>query len=249
MRGQAWTVKNLIELKNAQRVAIDGNLIENNWAAAQQGAAIVLTPRNQNGTAPWTIVQQVQFTNNLVRHVASVFNVLGQDDLNLSRMTNGITIRNNLFLDVSRASYGGTGALLLTNGGDGITIDHNTVFTDGTSDVFADGASVLGLSLTNNIVPDNIWAIKGSGTAAGTSTIAKYYPGSIVRRNVFAAGHAATYPTDNFFPATVAAVGFVDISGGNYELTAASPYRTSATDGSAVGADQPTILGLVPLAP
>jgi hypothetical protein len=51
-RGQAWTVKNLIELKNAQRVTIDGNLIENHWAAAQPGFAIVLTPSNQDGNAP-----------------------------------------------------------------------------------------------------------------------------------------------------------------------------------------------------
>ena len=101
-------------------------------------------------------------------------------------MTNAITIRNNLFLDVSQASYGGTGALLLTYGGDGITVDHNTVFTDGTSVVFADGDAALGVSFTNNIVPDNIWAIKGSGTAAGNGTIARYYPGAILR-NVFTA--------------------------------------------------------------
>ncbi len=128
-------------------------------------------------------------------------------------------------------------AMLLTYGGDGITVDHNTVFTDGTSVVFADGPAALGVSFTNNIVPGNIWAIKGSGTAAGNGTITQHYPCSIFRRNVFTAGHAATYPTDNFFPANVAAVGFADIAGGNYQLTAASPYLTSATDGSPVGAD------------
>src|SRR5262249_37862108 len=79
---EGWTIKNLIELKNAQRVVIDSNLIENNWAAAQQGYAVVLTPRNQDGTAPWSVVQQIQITNNVVRHVSSVFNVLGNDDGN-----------------------------------------------------------------------------------------------------------------------------------------------------------------------
>src|SRR4029077_3526512 len=124
-RGQAWTVKNLIELKNGQRITIDGNLIENNWAAAQIGYAILLTPRNQDGSAPWTVVQQVQFTNNIVRHVASVFNVLGNDNLNASRTTNAITIRNNLFLDVSRTNWGGSGWFLLTYGGYDITVDQN----------------------------------------------------------------------------------------------------------------------------
>jgi hypothetical protein len=66
---------------------------------------------------------------------------------------------------------------------------------------------------------------------------------------VFTAGHAATYPTDNFFPANVAAVGFADIAGGSYQLAAASPYLTSATDGSPVGADVTAILRLVPLTP
>jgi hypothetical protein len=248
-RSQGWTVKNLIELKNAQRVTIDGNLIENNWAAAQSGFAIVLTPRNQDGTAPWSVVQQIQITNNLVRHVASVFNLLGQDNLQPSRMTTDVTIRNNLFLDVSHTSYGGAGTFMLTNGGDGLTIDQNTVFTDGTQILSADGAAVLGLTFTNNIVPDNAYAIKGTATAAGTATVAKFYPGAIVRRNVFIGGHSATYPTDNFYPASVTAVGFVDLSGGNYALTAASPYANAATDGTAVGADQTAILALVPQAP
>src|SRR5439155_19384854 len=79
-RAQDWSVKNLFELKNAQRVSIDRNVFENHWLAAQAGYAIVFTPRNQSGTAPWSVVQQVEFTNNIVRHVSSVFNVLGTDN-------------------------------------------------------------------------------------------------------------------------------------------------------------------------
>src|SRR5262249_45679041 len=47
-RTQSWQVKNLLELKNAQRVAIDGNVLEYNWQAAQNGYAIAFTPRNQD---------------------------------------------------------------------------------------------------------------------------------------------------------------------------------------------------------
>jgi hypothetical protein len=64
-------VKNHLELKNAQRVTVDGNLLENNWAAGQSGYSIMLTPRN-SGSAPWTRVQNVTFTNNIVRHVPAV---------------------------------------------------------------------------------------------------------------------------------------------------------------------------------
>ena len=248
-RSQGWIVKNLIELKNAQRVTINGNLLENNWAAAQQGFAVVLTPRNQDNTAPWTVVQQVQFTNNIVRHVASVFNVLGNDNINASLTTNAITIRNNLFLDVSRASWGGSGWFLLTSGGRDITVDHNTVFTDGTSVVYADGAGVVGFTFTNNIVPDNAWAIMGGGASPGNGTIGAYYPGAIIRRNVFIAGQSRIYPTDNFYPATIEEVGFADIAGGNYRLKLSSPYMGAATDGTAIGGDQSAVVALGPMAP
>src|SRR6185369_10970399 len=139
-RGQPWRVKNLLEFKNAQRVVVDGNVIENNWLAGQSGYAVLFTPRNQDGTAWWTVVQQVQFTNNVVRHVAAAIAILDNDDVGSSLQTNAITVRNNLFDDVSAARYGGTGWFLLTVGALNVTVDRNTIFADGTSDLFADGA-------------------------------------------------------------------------------------------------------------
>ena len=38
-KAQTWSVKNLLELKNARRVLIDGNLFEGNWRDAQNGFA------------------------------------------------------------------------------------------------------------------------------------------------------------------------------------------------------------------
>ena len=98
---QSWTVKNLIEFKNAKDVIVEGNTIENNWAAGQQGYSILFTPRNQSNTAPWVIVKNVTIQNNVIRHVAAVFNILGYDDIATSRQTQDITIRNNLIYDVS----------------------------------------------------------------------------------------------------------------------------------------------------
>ena len=77
--GIQWSVKNLFELKNAQRVLIDGNVFERVWPVAQAGFAIQLTPRNQNNTAPWSTVQDVTFTNNIVRYAGNGINMLGQD--------------------------------------------------------------------------------------------------------------------------------------------------------------------------
>ncbi len=74
-----WTVKNLVELKNAQRVTIEGNVVEYAWKAAQTGFAFLLTPKNQENTAPWTVVQDVVIRYNTVRHVNGGVNILGRD--------------------------------------------------------------------------------------------------------------------------------------------------------------------------
>src|SRR5205823_193559 len=57
--GFGWVVKNLMELKNAQRVLAEGNTYEHNWAEDQNGYAILFTVRNQDGAAPWSVVQDV----------------------------------------------------------------------------------------------------------------------------------------------------------------------------------------------
>src|SRR6185295_19787625 len=77
---KAWTVKNLLELKNARRVLVDGNLFEHNWVQAQNGFAILFTVRNQNGRAPWSVVEDVTFSNNVLRGTAQGVNILGHDN-------------------------------------------------------------------------------------------------------------------------------------------------------------------------
>ena len=64
-----WTIKNILELKNARRVLIRGNLLEYNWPESQNGFAILFTVRNQEGTAPWSTVEDVTFIHNIVRHL------------------------------------------------------------------------------------------------------------------------------------------------------------------------------------
>jgi hypothetical protein len=52
---------------------------------------------------------------------------------------------------------------------------------------------------------------------------------------VIIAGSASVYPGGNFFPGSIGAVGFTDVSGGNFALTSSSPYHNAATDGTDVG--------------
>jgi Carbohydrate binding module (family 6) len=237
-----WNVKNLLELKNAQRVVIDGNLLEYSWQAAQSGYAVVFTPRNQDGTAPWSVVQQVQFTNNIVRHVAAGVNILGLDDEHPSQLTNNIVVRNNLFDDISARTYGGDGRFVLINGGANITFDHNTVMQDGWTALYADGVPTTGFVFTNNIIPDYSWAIMGGDASPGNGTIAAYFPGSIFSKGVFAGAPASSYPAGNYYPIDLASVGFVDLANRNYRLALGSPYRNAATDGSDVGCNVDAVI-------
>src|SRR4029077_8367694 len=65
-----------------------------------------------------------------------------------------------------------------------------------------------------------------------------YLTGGVFSGNVLAGGSASRYPAGNFFP-TVAAwqAGFATYAAGDYTLSASSPYRNAATDGTDLGAD------------
>ncbi|MDX2029587.1 MAG: BACON domain-containing carbohydrate-binding protein, partial [Blastocatellia bacterium] len=235
--GTPWGVKNLFELKNAQRLLIDGNLFEHNWTMAQNGIAILFTVRNQDGTAPWSVVQDVTFTNNIVRQVAGGINLLGLDNNNPSLATRRIRIANNLLAEVDGQKWNGAGIAFqfVASPGD-LTIENNTILHSGNI-IAAGDTPTEPLIFRNNLFPHNEFGIKGDERDSGNATIRTYLPGALVRRNVMAAGPAASYPADNFFPAALADVMFQDFAGGNYRLAMTSPYHNAGTNGKDVGAD------------
>ncbi|HEY7789171.1 MAG TPA: glycosyltransferase, partial [Vicinamibacterales bacterium] len=232
--GQPWSVKNLLELKNARRVLIDGNVLQYNWVQAQDGFAILFTVRNQGGNAPWSAVQDVTFTNNVVQHVGSAINILGHDQ-NPSAQTQRILIRNNFFTDVG-GSWGDGRLFQILSGAADITIDHNTALQS-ESFLFADGTPDSGFTFQNNIVENNLYGLIGTGTGSGTPTLQAYFPGYVFKGNVIIGGQASDYPSDNFFPGSPQSVGFTDSGHNNYRLTASSHYHGAGTDGNDVGAN------------
>jgi len=235
--GTAWSVKNLFELKNAQRILVDGNIFESNWLHAQNGFAILFTVRNQNGSAPWSVVQDITFTRNIVRHTGSGVNVLGVDNNYPSQQTRRILIKGNLFEDVNGAMWGGDGRLFqMLDGAADVVIDHNTAFQSG-SVIQAAGVPDLGFVYTNNLAPNNQYGVAGDGTGNPLLTLSTYFPGALFSNNILTGGNILSYPPGNFFPASWSTVGFVDFAGGNYRLAGASPYKYAGTDGQDVGAD------------
>ena len=72
-------VKNSFEIKGGQRVLFDSNVIENNWAAGQNGQAINLTIRTSGGGGDNAVVNDITVTNNVLKNVVAGINTLAAD--------------------------------------------------------------------------------------------------------------------------------------------------------------------------
>jgi hypothetical protein len=244
--GTPWTVKNILELKNAQRVLVACNVIENCWTQAQVGFAILLTPRNQNGSAPWSTVQDVTIIDNVVRHSGSAIDTLGTDDTYPSGPLARVLLQNNLFYDIDGTRWDGAGQFLqLLDGVSAIKVDHNTVVQSGDI-VAAGGAQDTGVTFTDVIVQHNAYGVIGDGTAPGNASIQAYFPTVFFDRNAIVGlpsdMSASDYPPDNLFPASIDDVGFVDVANDDYRLAPGSPMRGAGRGGSDIGADVAGIL-------
>lgn len=215
-----WTVKNLLELKNARRVLIDGNLFEHNWSQSQNGFSILFTVRNQDGGAPWSVVEDVTFSNNIVRRVARGVNVLGYDDSHRSRQSRRISLRNNLFADLGGA-WGAGDFLQILDGTDAVIVEHNTVLNDGNV-LFSEGRPHWGFRFINNIVLHRKYGMAGTDSALGMAVLARYFPDATVSGNWIVAGPPELYPDGNDFPSSIDVVGFNHPAAGDYRIAASS---------------------------
>lgn len=239
----SWSEKNLFELKNARRVLLAGNVLENNWADAQIGFAIVLTPRNQDGSAPWSTVEDLTIVYNVIRHTASGIAIAGEDDNHPSQQQQRVLIQNNLLDDVNRDVWGGDGRVFQMTApakpSVKVKIDHNTATRAGNACLVMGDSVVVGQEarFTNNIVAKGDYGAFGSGKGEGTGALAFFLPGVVFEKNAIVGATAASYPAGNFFPASMADVGFSDFAGGDFSLAASSSLKAKGSDGEDLGAD------------
>jgi Putative Ig domain/Bacterial Ig domain len=236
-KATVWQVKNIFELKNAQRVQVDHNLMENNWSAAQNGFAVLFTPRNQYGGCTWCVVRDVVFEYNVVRHVAGGINLLGEDYLQPTQRTTNIVIRHNEFSDVSKA-WGGSGYFMtISDQPEHVTVDHNTIVSpNGGGVITAAGGPISNFVFTNNVTRHNSYGVFGANVGYGNAAIAAYFPGGVFTRNVFAGGNASKYPAGNEFP-TLAAfeAHFADYVASDFALHPGTDWANAGTDGLDLG--------------
>ncbi len=198
--GKPWAVKNILELKNARRVLIDGNTLEHSWTHGQTGFAVLFTVRNERGEMPWATVQDVTFTNNLVRRAGNGVNILGSDTNGRGdERTRRILIENNQFLEIG-GDWGGGRLFQLLDAAESVLIRRNSAVQTG-SIVVTGGREHHGFVFSGNAAPHNDYGIVGSGTAPGNSTLAHYFPNAEFANNTIAGGSARLYPAGNSFPA------------------------------------------------
>ncbi len=219
-----WTIKAAFEIKHAERVLFEGNVIENHWTDAQVGFAILLQAASQDNLAPWTVVRDITIRLNAIRNSTAGINLLAQITHGgpLLIPTSRVLVRDNSFDNVGRdpiSGISGRFVQLLQDTRD-VTIIQNTFFgrTEASNDVVFDGAPTVRLVLSNNVFGSAAYGILGSGFGEGSASLAQYAPGSTLRGNVITGRPAALYPGTNSFPITLSFSDFVDPSGGNFSL-------------------------------
>lgn len=170
-QSRAVGVKNTLELKNARRVLITNCDVQYSWGGkGQDGYLLMLTPRNQNGTAPYSGVQDVVVTGNRFAHGAGGLAILGSDNNHPSLRTAGVKIVGNTFDDLDPIKFAGSNKMILIVAGpQNVTIDQNQFAGSNIgSQVYFDGSpQAEGLVVTNNTWPKSKYGVFGTGASVG----------------------------------------------------------------------------------
>jgi hypothetical protein len=236
--GHPFIVKNLFELKNAQRVLLEGNILDNTWGGfSQVGYAILLTPKNQasvtGSVCPACLVTDVTIRYSLVRHTGAGIQmgngVSGTGGV--ARDGQRYSIHDVIFQDIDAAAYKGVGALAqVSTGGNAprlqnVKLDHITV-TSALKTLFVIGDDVNLTGKMNNFSFTNSITSTGAGpfiAAHGGPSDCPYHVSSVALLNACFSNYdfshnalinppstwlPSSWPEGNFFPATFASVQF-----------------------------------------
>ncbi len=229
-RQEEWLVKNQFELKNAAHVKVENNLMTNNWAKGQDGTAVLFTVRDDIG--PSATIEDVVFTNNIVRGAGGGINITGDEGSGGKRLV----ITNNIFDDINGEKWGGSGQFMTVTNWKGIVVENNTILTTG-SITKAYGNPVTDFVFRNNIVLQGGYGFHGDDRASGQESLDTYFPNSQVINNAIIGGDAKSYKSRNLFPASLADAKLMNPSGGDYRLRPDSPLRRAGFNGADIGAN------------
>lgn len=172
------SVKTLFELKNAIDVVLEYSHLQNCWHAQQVGFGIVLSPRNQYGDEPWSIVKKVKIQHNTARYMAGGINLLGTDNEQKSQRMNDVLIAYNKFQYISKQFGTESNQQVLLNGVDNLRLFSNEFDGDGLIsflDLYGDVSKKF--VAVGNSFQEGEYGIHGQDTELGVKALERYAPG------------------------------------------------------------------------
>lgn len=188
--GEPFISKNNFELKNAERVLVEGNVFENSWGGfSQTGFSILLTPKNQApGVCPICRVNDVTLRYNRVIRVAGVLqiaNALGghADEKLISAGGGRYSIHDLVAEDIRKEDFKGPGSFALLGSKvpplHDVWIRHCTAFPPGVLiSIFnpSDGPKMSGIKIEDNIFGAGERQIASTGGGAANCA---FQPGKL----------------------------------------------------------------------
>ncbi len=236
--GNPFIVKNHFELKNAQRVLFEGNVLENSWGGfSQTGFSILLTPKNQymgparGSVCPLCRVSDVTIRDCVIAHVASGLQIANVSDKDGQPSAGGerYSIHDVVIADIDGKRFSGFGAFLSL-------ISHHPVLSDVRIDhvtavsprvfmnVGVKEAHIRNFTFTNNLVGANERGITSTGGGPENCVFQpeRQQPAGVFKEcfdsvmftnNAIINGNGA-WPPGNYLPGDVEAVGFIKNTAG-----------------------------------
>lgn len=210
--GIPWTVKNLFELKNARRVTVTNNLMENSWPHAQIGWAVIFNSFRDHGE----VVEDVTISCNTFLNTTYGIDLRGRDAPDLTVRMKRITIENNLITNLGAYAVSGSGpsAFLMLNSSEDVTINHNTISGTVVQALgFGGDPAVdthLRFNFSNQLMPFGTYGVFGDGGFFGTAALNQYAGTgnwTFLKNALYAieGQSPSQYPPDNYFPVDLAA--------------------------------------------
>jgi len=243
--GDPFIAKNLFELKNAQRLLFEGNLLENSWGGfSQPGFGIEMGPKNQakgdtDNVCPLCQVTDVTIRYVKISHVGGGLVVASgvSDNGGIALASKRYSIHDIVADDIDAERYSGFGDFAQISNGknaptlEDVTISHVTALQPGVminiGDDLAVNPPMKNFVFTNNIANAGTVPIKTTGGGPTTCAynnapliaLPKCFQSYTFTNNAIIATPskfpASQYPPGNLFPATVSDVEFVNYQNGN----------------------------------
>jgi uncharacterized protein YjdB len=199
-----WQTKTIIETKNARRMLVEGNVIENVWASGQVGFGLLLKSENQSNTAPWSQSTDLTLRYNKIRNVGSGINIAANPSTNAAVPAARISIYDNTIDNLGNAPYIGDGVPLQILGATSdVLVAHNSWSNAGNQAISFDGGATTRTVIHSNIIPSGLYGVKGSGMASGMSTLNYYTPGGVFSYDVIPGTDCAYYPATTSCPSSI----------------------------------------------